>query len=89
MTILDMKDFFDFQTRVVVYTKDGDSVTGIITGIENDFETESGVDEIELDIGESFCFAIEIPDIIKVEAIEYKDITKERKRYNASKYHRE
>ena len=69
MTINDIWDFFDFKTKVNVKTKDGDETIGIITGVENYFETNSGKDEIELDIGDCYL-AIEIPDIVSIEKVE-------------------
>lgn len=39
------------------------------TCVENDFETSSGVDEIELDIGDCYL-GIEISDIVKVEPVD-------------------
>lgn len=68
MTIKDIAPYFDFKTKVSVFTKDGKSFVGIITGVENDFDTNSGYDEIELDIGECYL-RIEIPDIIKISKI--------------------
>lgn len=55
------------ETTVVVYTSDGEKYTGVITGVENDFETDSGIDEIELYSGGSYSLSIEIPDIKKIE----------------------
>lgn len=69
MTINDVWMFFDFETKVNVKTKDGDNTTGIITGVENSFETNSGKDEIELDIGDCYL-AIEIPDIVSIKKVE-------------------
>ena len=67
MTISDIMIFFDLETTVVVYTSDGEKYTGVITGVENDFETDSGIDEIELYSGGSYSLSIEIPDIKKIE----------------------
>lgn len=67
MTISDIMFFFDLETTVVVYTSDGEKYTGVITGVENDFETDSGIDEIELYSGGSYSLSIEIPDIKKIE----------------------
>lgn len=67
MTISDIMTFFDLETTVVVYTSDSKQYTGVITGVENDFETDSGIDEIELYSGGSYSLSIEIPDIIKIE----------------------
>lgn len=73
MTIWDFKEYFDFETKVKITTKDDKEYIGIITGIENDFETNSGKDEIELDVGSrSYCFSIIIDDIVKVEPISKK-----------------
>ena len=68
MTLNDIWDFFDFKTKVNVKTKDGDETIGIITGVENYFETDSGKDEIELDIGECYL-AIFIEDIVSIEKV--------------------
>lgn len=62
MTLNEIAKYFDFQKRVTVETTDGDALTGVITAVENDFETESGVDEIELDVGGHYV-GIEISDI--------------------------
>ncbi len=67
MTISDIMIFFDLETTAVVYTSDGEKYTGVITGVENDFETDSGIDEIELYSGGSYSLSIEIPDIKKIE----------------------
>ena len=67
MTISDIMPFFDLETTVIVYTSEGKQYSGVITGVENDFETDSGVDEIELYSGGSYSLAIKIPDIIKIE----------------------
>ena len=69
MTINDIWKYFDFQTTVCVQTSYGSKNTGIITGVENSFETNSGKDEIELDIGDCYL-AIEIPDIVSIEKVE-------------------
>ena len=66
MKINEIKHLFDFETPICITTKDGGKTVGVITAIENDFETESGVDEIELDIGNSYL-AIELPDIVSIE----------------------
>lgn len=55
------------KTPIILRTLDGEQYTGVITGVENDFETDSGVDEIELDIGTDYYLGIEIPDIIKIQ----------------------
>ncbi len=68
MTSRDFEKFFDFETQVKISTSDGKSFTGIITGIDDDFDTASGVDEIELDVGTHYV-GIEIPDIISVEPV--------------------
>ena len=67
MTITDIMPFFDLKTTVIVYTSDDKQYTGVITGVENDFETDSGVDEIELDMGTDYYLEIEIPDIIRIQ----------------------
>ena len=68
MTINDIWGFFDFETTVCVKTSYGSNNIGIITGVENHFETDSGKDEIELDIGDCYL-SIEIPDIISIEKV--------------------
>ena len=67
MKILDFKPFFDFETKVIITTKSRDKYIGIITGVNNDFDTYSGIDEIELCIGIDNYIDIEIPDIVSVE----------------------
>ena len=69
MKISDVFPFFDLKSNVAIYTTDGKKYTGIITGVENDFETDSGIDEIELDMGKTYFLSIEIPDIKKIELI--------------------
>lgn len=69
MTIDDVTKFFDFQTNVCVKTIYGSKNVGIITGIENDFETNSGKDEIELDVGNCYL-SIAIADIVSIEKVE-------------------
>lgn len=66
MKILDFKPFFDFETKVKIVTNDGDEYLGVITGVNNDFDTHSGVDEIELYLGKDDYIDIEIPDIKSV-----------------------
>lgn len=66
MTISDIMPFFDLETKVIVYTSDGEQYTGVITGVENDFETDSGIDEIELYSGGGYSLGIEIPEITKI-----------------------
>lgn len=67
MCIEDMKEFFDFKTRVKVLTNDGQTFTGIITGVNNSFDTNSNEDEIELDVGgRGYCYNIEIRDIVSI-----------------------
>lgn len=73
MTAFDFKEYFDFETKVKIITKSGKEYIGIITGVENDFETDSGKDQIELDVGsDSYCFVIIIDDIVKVERVSKK-----------------
>lgn len=68
MRINDMKEFFDFKTCVRVMTNDGQVFTGIITGVNNSFDTNSNEDEIELDVGgDGYCYNIEIRDIVSIE----------------------
>lgn len=69
MTISDIMPFFDLETTVIVYTTDGEQYTGVIMGVENDFETDSGLDEIELYSGGSYSLGIEISDIAKIERL--------------------
>lgn len=69
MKILDFKPFFDLETKVIITTKNKDKYTGIITGVNNDFDTYSGIDEIELCIGSDEYIDIEIPDIVSVEKL--------------------
>ena len=69
MTINNVWAFFDLKTPVKVKTKDGDETIGVITGVENEFETESGKDEIELDVG-NYYLSIEISDIISIEKVD-------------------
>ena len=66
MKILDFKSFFDFETKVKIVTNNGDEYVGIISGVNNDFDTYSGVDEIELCLGNDEYMDIEIPDITKI-----------------------
>ncbi len=68
MTINDIWGFFDLETTVCVQTSYGSKNTGIITGVENDFETDSGKDEIELDVGDCYL-AIYIEDIVSIEKV--------------------
>ena len=70
MTVFDFKEYFDFETKVKITTKSGKEFVGIITGVENDFETDNGKDQIEIDVGsDSYCFVINIDDIVKVERV--------------------
>lgn len=70
MTMFDFKEYFDFETKVKITTNDGKEYVGIIVGVNNDFDTASGKDEIELDIGnDSYGFVIIIDDIVKVERV--------------------
>ena len=68
MKISDAFEFFDLKTPVFVHTNYGTVSKGIIVGVDNDFDTESGEDEIELDVGaDGYTIAIELPDIVKIE----------------------
>ena len=66
MTIDEIALFFDGATRVTVKTDYGTENTGVITGIENGFETDSGQDEIELDVGTHYL-AIDTSHITSIE----------------------
>ena len=68
MTMKDFVPYFDFETKVKIMTSYGKSFVGVITGLDNDFDTESGQDEVELDMGK-YYLGIEIPDIISVETV--------------------
>ena len=65
MTMKDFAPFFDFKTKVKIVTSYGKTFVGTITGLENGFDTESGKDEVELDVG-SYYTGIEIPDIVSI-----------------------
>ena len=70
MCIKDMKEYFDFKTRVKVTTNDGQVLIGIITGVDNSFDTHSGKDEIELNVGgNSYSIGVEISDIVSIEKV--------------------
>lgn len=69
MKTLDFKPFFDFKTKVKISTKENEEYVGVIAGVNNDFDTYSGVDEIELCVGTNNYIDIEIPDIISIEKI--------------------
>ena len=66
MKILDYMEYFERPVRVKL--SDGRIVDGVLTGIENSFETDSGKDEIELDVG-AYYEGIEISDIRSIEVL--------------------
>lgn len=66
MKMADFKDLF-FK-NIAVTLKSGETVTGLLTGVENDFDTSSGKDEIELAIGED-DLSLEIDEIESVEEL--------------------
>lgn len=66
MKVSDILQYFDQKTKVTVHTKDGKEYTGIFTGIEDDFDTDSGVDEMELDMG-SYYLDIPLPDVLSID----------------------
>ena len=63
MTIQDLKEYL--EKRVQITTRSGKVFKGVITGLDNGFDTNSSVDEVELDVG-SYYEGIEIPDIIDI-----------------------
>lgn len=66
---MEMADFKDlFFKKIAVTLKSGETVAGLLTGVENDFDTSSGKDEIELAIGE-YDLALEIDEIETVEEL--------------------
>lgn len=67
MTIKDFAPYFDFNTRVKITTA-AQSYVGIITGFEDELDTESKKDELELDVGDHYVM-IEISDILSVDKV--------------------
>ncbi|WP_295157304.1 hypothetical protein [uncultured Ruminococcus sp.] len=68
MTIEEIAPYFDFNTRVKIVTKDHSEFIGMITGVDDSFDTYSGNDEIELDMG-TYYLSIEISDITEIIAL--------------------
>lgn len=68
MVMKDFAPYFDFETKVKIATADTQSFVGIITGFEDELDTESKKDELELDVGDHYVM-IEISDIVSVEKV--------------------
>ena len=51
-----------------ITTADAQSFIGVITGFEDELDTESKKDELELDVGDRYVM-IEMPDIVSVEKV--------------------
>lgn len=68
MVMKDFAPYFDFETKVKITTADAQSFIGVITGFEDELDTESKKDELELDVGDRYVM-IEIPDIVSVEKV--------------------
>lgn len=52
MTYKEIKEYIG--KKVVVTDVDGQKLRGVITNTESEFETASGKEEIELDVGKAF-----------------------------------
>ena len=57
-----------FEKKVKITTLENEIFVGVITGFEDDLDTSSGKDEVELDVGE-YDIGIEISDIKSIEEI--------------------
>lgn len=68
MVMKDFAPYFNFETKVKIKTADAQSFIGVITGFEDELDTESKKDELELDVGDHYVM-IEIPDIVSVEKV--------------------
>ena len=64
MEMIDFKDLF-FK-KITVTLKDGEKITGVLTGVENDFDTNSGKEEIELAV-DDYDIGLEIAEIESVQ----------------------
>lgn len=62
------EQYLDFETNVKITTADAQSFIGVITGFEDELDTESKKDELELDVGDRYVM-IEMPDIVSVEKV--------------------
>ena len=62
------EQYLDFETKVKITTADAQSFIGVITGFEDELDTESKKDELELDVGDRYVM-IEMPDIVSVEKV--------------------
>ena len=54
MVMKDFAPYFDFETKVKITTADAQSFIGVITGFEDELDTESKKDELELDVGDRY-----------------------------------
>ena len=68
MVMKDFASYFDFKTKVKITTADAQSFIGVITGFEDELDTESKKDELELDVGDRYVM-IEMPGIVSVEKV--------------------
>ena len=55
MVMKDFAPYFDFETKVKITTADAQSFIGVITGFEDELDTESKKDELELDVGRAYA----------------------------------
>lgn len=62
------EQYLDFETKVKITTADAQSFIGVITGFEDELDTESKKDELELDVGDRYVM-IEMSDIVSVEKV--------------------
>ncbi len=62
------EQYLDFETKVKITTADAQSFIGVITGFEDELDTESKKDELELDVGDRYVM-IEMPGIVSVEKV--------------------
>lgn len=62
------EQYLDFETKVKITTADAQSFIGVITGFEDELDTESKKDELELDVDDRYVM-IEMPGIVSVEKV--------------------
>lgn len=66
MTFKDIKNYFEKNVKITTF--ENEIFSGKVTGFEDELDTVSGNDEIELDIGKCYI-SIEIPDIKSISEI--------------------
>ena len=62
------EQYLDFETKVKITTADAQSFIGVITRFEDELDTESKKDELELDVDDRYVM-IEMPGIVSVEKV--------------------